>query len=168
MKMSKLFLTALFLGLVSLAVPGFAAADTDYEYTYTEGYGSYALSFTTDAMPVVGGGPTTVSAADLSFASVTGYALSGDITSVVLDAQDPECLGYGNPCSIDVNLSSGEQFDSIANWSVVDFQTPGTYYGGLDDTLTVTAVQTPEPCSMLLLSGGLVGLGFIKRKVFQS
>jgi hypothetical protein len=82
MKMSKLFLIALFAGLASLAVPGFALADTTYTYTYTEGDGSYALSFTTDQMPVVTG-PTTVLATDLSASSVTGPSVPGQITSVV-------------------------------------------------------------------------------------
>jgi hypothetical protein len=29
-------------------------------------------------------------------------------------------------------------------------------------------ITTPEPSSLLLLSSGLIGLGFMKRKAFQS
>ena len=56
MKISKLFITAVFASLISLATPGFADADTVYTYTgtpYTSCIASYACNGTTPSLTVM-------------------------------------------------------------------------------------------------------------------
>jgi hypothetical protein len=56
------------------------------------------------------------------------------------------------------DLNDASQFEGVAGWSLSDYDIPGTYKGGLDDTLVVTDVPTPEPSTFGLM---LLGLGFV-------
>jgi hypothetical protein len=69
-----------------------------------------------------------------------------------------DCTYNAQPGDVCVELDNIEQFSGIAGWSLSDYDTPGTYTGGLDDTLVVTAVPTPEPSTVGLM---LLGIGFV-------
>jgi len=196
MKMPRLFLAASLIALTSLSAPVFA--DNIYTYTgnaftYFGGsdqcpsFCSVTGSFTVAApltadMPLTAITPESFSFTDgsniITQANVgvgnsfieVGTDASGAIvswnviltegwppnivTQNYLDA-DPSSPAYGSMIQDDETVQD-EFIDGYAF-----NQNPGTW-------TETDPTSTPEPSSLLMLSGGLVGLGFIKRKLFQS
>jgi PEP-CTERM motif len=62
--------------------------------------------------------------------------------------------GYGRTAPTGTIQVGGEDGGS--------YRAPGIWSSSVDP------VATPEPSNLLLLSSGLIGLGFMKRKVFQN
>jgi hypothetical protein len=95
---------------------------------------------------------------NLSTGSIVNFFTASTDASGAINgwAIELEALGYG-PWM--VTESSG--LDESYNGYLVYNYAPGTW-------TSEDPTATPEPSSLLLLSSGLVGLGFMKRKVFQS
>jgi hypothetical protein len=92
--------------------------------------------------------------------------------------------GYFDVYGVAFSLSDGDVGEFFSNGVLPGH--PGAVYAAADASSTVildepnagsttqpngvlgSFTATPEPSSMLLLSSGLVGLGFMKRKVFKS
>ena len=206
MKISKLFITAVFASLISLATPGFADADTVYTYTgtpYTSCIASYACNGTTPSLTVMLDLGSALAAgltnADIS-GSINTFSLSDGIDVSLTNTNATASLFYvstdasGNIIGWDLmaaeNSYSGfDCFESgyggkLANTEGGNFQAFDETYNNIpgpsgpiilgggdnwnDPGQWSNSTPTPEPSTLLLLSSGLVGLGFIKRKVFQN
>jgi len=177
MKVSKLFLAALFVSLVSLAPPAFA--DTVYTYqgnpfSYSQGNlpacgdnCAITASFTvatplSDNMAETNITPESFSISDGTITDDTEF-------SVFYVGTDPN----GNINAWDLSTVFGsigmETFSYPGDSADVTAQTNYFMLEQIPGTWTETdPTPTPEPSSLLLLSSGLIGLGFMKRKVFQN
>jgi len=135
-------------------------------FTFTDTNGSFSQVGTTG----LGYTASITSCAAGFTCAITGYVdqiliPSGSAADVV------SLTGLANE---DLNLAN--QTDDALN--TVNLQTAtklGTYNGlatqisyESDVVTTVAAIPTPEPSGLLMLSSGLIGLGFMKRKVFLS
>ena len=116
-------------------------------------------SWTTVAIAAVTS-ETTLPAADLTTSSLSGTLAGCILSSVTLDLG-----GVGGQGFTSTNCGGVSNPDAF---SVADYSTPGIYTflsvtEGVNDSLTVTAVQTPEPSTVALVPLGL-GLAFLMRK----
>lgn len=137
------------------------------------GYGSLTTVYVESD---IGGAPGTILDTLTTLGAIGGFGT-------------PSILTYS--CSACPQLAGGTEYFLVAgvasggdkNWELSNNDT-GTYYlndsgtstgpwEGISGTIPAfevdgTPISTPEPSTLLLLSGGLIGLGFVKRKVFQS
>jgi hypothetical protein len=133
-----------------------AQADTLFVYT-VEFFDSIAgFSFTTVPVPLTDLG-VVLPTSDLSASSLTGSAFAGcALSSVTLNAFNIGATGLSfTGCGMNT-MVIGDGF------TLAQYSTPGKYVGTVD-TMTVTAVQTPEPSSVALMLAG-VGLVFAMPK----
>jgi hypothetical protein len=163
--MRKSFWFSLTVLLVAISAPT-AYADT-FTYSYSSGElgcgttGNCAVySWTTAAIAAVAS-ETTISAADLTASLLSGTPLAGCVlSSVTLDFG-----GTGGQSFTSSNCGGRSNPDAF---SLADYSTPGIYSfvsvnAGVNDSLVVTAVQTPEPSTVALMLLGL-GLAFVIRR----
>jgi len=137
-----------------------AKADTLFVYT-VEFFDSIAgFSFTTVPVPLTDLG-LALPTSDLSASSLTGSAFAGCVlSSATLNASNIGATGLSfTGCGMNT-IVIGDGF------TLAQYSTPGKYVGAVD-TMTVTAVQTPEPSSLALMLAG-AGLVFAMRKRWRS
>ena len=87
-------------------------------------------------------------------------------------------MGNSVPCAITVLPASTVTGLNLSTYSVNLFNAMNTVSGGtvtgdsivldLNFGETMIPTNTPEPSSLLMLSSGFLGLGFMKRKVWQA
>ena len=155
--------------LVLIAVVGApsASADTLFTYAYTLSNNltqtPYTISWTTEPIPAVTI-DTTLGGAALTAVSCTGsfIGIGCSFSSVELDAGN-----VGNQ----ITYSSFANSLGVDGFPLADYGTAGTYTAtnqvGSPDTLVVTAVQTPEPATsvLMLLGIGLLGVMVMRKRV---
>jgi hypothetical protein len=191
MKISKLFLAAIFMSLISLATPAFAGTVYTYQgnpMTNNSFGGSADLCSSGTSLCTLTGSFTVAEplADNLSFAAITPESFSftdGLQTSTTLTLSNIDdgfwvatnasgniiewyiqvgngslgTLFYGGSAAADFGYSAAPLYD------LYNYGPTGTWTESTTDPS-----PTPEPSSLLLLSSGLIGLGLIKRKIFQS
>ena len=102
--------------------------------------------------------------------SLNGSADAGGVNYAIWGLFDPSVVTGAAYASTDAaTLLAGitpSELNSF-DFSAYELITP-TGNGSTGSRPQEYIYQTPEPSSLLLLSSGLIGLGFMKRKVFQS
>jgi hypothetical protein len=103
---------------------------------------------------------TTLPATDL-----TAFSLTGTLAGCTLSAVTLDLAGAGDQGFTSTNCGSGSNPDGFP---VADYSTPGIYSFlsvtvGVNDSLVVTAIPSPEPSTVFLMLLGL-GLAFVMRK----
>jgi PEP-CTERM motif len=189
MKISKLFLTALFMSLISLATPAFADTVTaNFDLGSSQSLGTLTAALESNGTIGINvSAPNGLIYLGISTGSQI-YQFGGDPQYSVNGLPSPffptECgtlFGSFEECitSNSDTVSPGGISFQIAEISgqfssVSELFTPNSdgyeFWIADGDYLQAgaNADPTPEPSSLLLLSSGLVGLGFMKRKAFQS
>ncbi len=148
-----------------------ALADTLFTYTYlfTPVAGS-TFSFTTVALNPALLGTEQFCPAACAAVSLTGNYSANVLVGYVLDGSSPQVPGANLLTQTTGGIPPPEDF-----FSPSDYTTAGTYSGAcvancfnnpVTDTLTVTAVQTPEPSTygFTLIGIGLIGLMAVMQK----
>jgi hypothetical protein len=127
-----------------------AHADTLYTYTFTDTT-NFADTWTTRPIAAVTA-ETDIAAANLASYSATGSYWEGmGLSKVILDYAGIGAQDIFSPLGID--LIQADYF------ALGEYSTPGTYTSSnTGDTLSVSAIQTPEPSTVALM---LAGIGFL-------
>lgn len=161
MRKSSWIIFAVLLGAIS--APN-AHADTLFTYSYSSGELGCGTNPATCAvyswttLPIAAvTAETTLSATDL-----TAFSLSGTLAGCTLSSVTLDLAGAGGQGFASTNCASGSNPDGF---SLADYSTPGIYTFlsvtvGVNDGLTVTEFQTPEPSTVALMLLGL-GLAFM-------
>lgn len=220
MKASKLFLAALFIGSISLAVPAFADSVTFIGATGPVVGGVYVAPYQLQDSAILGGATLNVVCDDYSDEVVSGETWNGQIenfssngavsagalfsgvansTTLYDDAVylyseflngsadaagvnyaiwglfDPSVVSGSAYASTDAaGLLAGVTQSELNNFNFTPYEliTPtgnGSTGSRPQEYIYQDApTPTPEPSSLLLLSSGLISLGFVKRKLFRS
>ena len=174
----QLMVAALALCACLLATPSFA--DTTYTYTGNTLFGNACNGCTVDGSfsvtaPLGSNFSASFQPESYSF-SVDGFTFNNSNSSdnggfyIMTNAS-----GYITSWIIDLTNSSGAVFtaDTFIGGADIFTDNQGRKSTGdinVDNAgdWTPSGTATPEPSSMLLLSSGLFGLGFLKRKAVQS
>jgi hypothetical protein len=138
---------------VAIGAPN-AHADTLYTYTFTDNnpnFPTFANTWTTRPIAAVTA-ETDIAAANLASYSATGSYWEGmGLSKVILDYAGIGAQDIFSPLGID--LIQADYF------ALGEYSTPGTYTSSnTGDTLSVSAIQTPEPSTVALM---LAGIGFL-------
>lgn len=178
---------ALFLGLISLGTPAFA----DTTYTYTGNPVGAALN---GFNPLSCGGPCTITGSfvtasplgdSFAFNSIVpeSYSFTDGIQTYTNTNSSPSLFYVGTDASGDVvntniELVIGGPVTPTSGSLIAMYNPPGNGWSSDEiiesgngaynlDTGTWAITDTPEPSCLFMLSSGLAGLGFMKRKAFQ-
>jgi hypothetical protein len=215
MKVSKLFLTALFMGSIALATTASADDITFVGATGSVVGGVYVAPYQLQDSAILGGATINVICDDFSDDVVPGetwiaqtetFSSNGTPSSGALFAALPNSTSlYDDAVYLYSESLNGSADSAGANYAIWGLFDPSVVTGGAYastdaasllaaitpadlssfdfsqyELITPTGVgstgvrpqeyiyQTPEPSSLLLLSSGLIGLCFMKRKAFQS
>jgi hypothetical protein len=121
-----------------------AHADTLYTYTFTDTT-NFADTWTTRPIAAV------TAETDIAAANLASYSALDGLSEVILDYAGVGFQGVITPL--------GTTVITFDNFTIGEYSTPGTYTSSnTGDTLSVSAIQTPEPSTVGLM---LAGIGFL-------